>query len=127
MIRPLTAAALGLLWLTAPAMAQTSNQPIPGINVVVKKQPTGNALVVGQSGRDGWFSGRIRVEGGEFEVSAACPPRRQCPAFRLASVSVDGRVITPNARGQFVFPVGSSIGQIMLRASVVGQPASTPR
>ena len=127
MIRPLAAAALGLILLTAPAMAQSINDPIPGVDIIVEKNPGGTALTVGQTGRDGWFGGRVRVEGGEYQVRAACPLRRRCPAFRLASVSVDGRVISPNARGQFVFPVGSSIGQVMLRASVVAQPVSTPR
>lgn len=113
-------AAAALLLLTVPAMAQDrTNNPIPGINVVVQKHPGGSALVVGQTGRDGSFSGRIRVDRGEYQIRAACPPQRQCSAFRLASVSIDGRTIAPNARGQFVFPVGSGIGQIMLEARVL--------
>lgn len=118
---------LGLLLLTTPAAAQTSTTPIPGINVTVQKQPGGNALVVGQSGRDGWFRGGVRVEAGEYQVTAACPPGRMCPAFRLAEVRVDGRTITPNARGEIVFPVGSSIGQVRLEASTLRQEVSTPR
>lgn len=119
--------ALGLLLLTTPAVAQTSTTPIPGINVTVQKQPGGNALVVGQSARDGWFRGAVRVEAGEYQVTSACPPRRMCPAFRLAEVRVDGRTITPNARGEFVFPVASSVGQVRLEANTLRQELSNPR
>lgn len=120
------ALALGLILFAAPAMAQTTNKPIPGVDIIVEKNPGGGALVVGQSGRDGWLSSRVRVERGEYQVSAACPPRRQCPAFRLASVSIDGRALIPNARGEFFFPVGTSIGQVVLRASVLESSVSTP-
>lgn len=119
--------AVGLLLLTAPATAQTSNNPIPGIDVVVQKKPNGGELVVGQSGRDGWFRGTVRVEAGEYQVTAACPPRRMCPAFRLAEVRVDGRTITANARGEFVFPVGSSVGQVRLEAHNIRMDGSTTR
>lgn len=123
----LPAIALGLLLLAGPVLAQSSNNPIPGIDVVVKKQPTGSALVVGQSGRDGWFRGPVRVEAGEYQVSAACPARRMCRAFRLAEVRIDGRRITPNARGEYVFPVGSSTGQVRLEANNILQEVSTTR
>lgn len=129
-VRTLTATvalAFGLILITAPAMAQDEQKPIPGVDIIVEKNPGGGALVVGQSGRDGWVSSRVRVERGEYQVRAACPQRRQCPAFRLASVSIDGRALIPNARGEFIFPVGSSIGQVVLRASVLGSPVSTPR
>lgn len=127
MIRLFAAAALGLVLATAPALSQSQGGPIPDIDVLVERLPGGNAVVVGQTGRDGWVRGRVRVNGDEYEASAACPPRRTCPAFRLAFVSVDGRAIMPNARGQFVFPVGAGIGQIRLEASVLGQPTRTPQ
>lgn len=121
------AAALGVLLLSAPAMAQgRTNNPIPGIDIIVQKDPGGSALVVGQSGPDGWFRGPVRVEAGEYEIRATCAPRRQCPAFRLTSVRINGRMIAPNARGQFVFPVGSSVGtQVRVEARVLAQPASS--
>ncbi len=119
-------AVLALLLLAGPAQTQDADQPVPGIDIVVQAQPS-DALVVGQSGRDGWFRGPVRVEAGEYQVGAACPPRRQCPAFRLTSLRVDGRMIAPNARGQFVFPVGSSVGQVRVEARVLAQSRSTPR
>jgi hypothetical protein len=121
------AAALGVLLLSAPALAQgRGSEPIPGVDIIVEKNPGGTSLVVGQSGPDGWFRGPVRVEAGEYEVGAACPPRRQCPAFRLTSVRINGRMIAPNGRGQFVFPVGSSVGtQVRLEARVLAQPTST--
>lgn len=122
------AAALSLLLLLAgPVLAQAINNPIPGVDIIVEKNPGGGALVVGQTGRDGWFRGPVRVETGEYQVTAACPPRRMCRAFRLTTVRVDGRTITPNARGEFVFPVGSSIGQVRLETNTILQEVSTTR
>jgi hypothetical protein len=115
------------LCAAAPAWAQTSNALIPGIDIVVQKLPGGGALVVGQTGRDGWFRGPVRVEAGQFQVTSACPPRRMCPAFRLAEVRVDGRTIAPDARGAFVFPVGSSTGQVRLETNNILQEVSTTR
>ena len=127
MTRPIPALALGLILLTAPAMAQTINNPIPGIDIIVEKDPGGSALVVGQSGRDGWFRGSVRVQAGEYRVEGRCPPRVMCAGFRLASVRVNGRQLIPNARGEFVFPVGSSTGQVRLEANtILQQPVSTP-
>lgn len=122
----LAAAGLSLSLLALPVTAQSINNPIPGIDIVVKKNPSGRALVVGQSGRDGHFSGSVRVENGEYQVSAACPARRRCPDFRLASVSVDGRRIEPDARGGFAFPVGASLGQVRLTATVIGYAPLRP-
>jgi hypothetical protein len=123
----LPAIALGLLLLAGPVLAQSQNNPIPGIDVVVRKQPGGGALVVGQSGRDGWFRGPVRVEAGEYQVTAACPPRRMCRAFRLAEVRIDGRQITPNARGEYVFPVEASTEQVRLETNTLLQEVSTTR
>jgi hypothetical protein len=121
------AIALGMLLLAGPALAQATNKPIPGVDIIVEKNPGGGARVVGQSGRDGWFRGPVRVEAGEYHITAACPPRRMCRPFRLAAVRVDGRTITPNARGEFVFPVGSSIGQVRLETNTILQEVSTTR
>ena len=127
MSRPIPALALGLILLTAPAMAQTTADPIPGVDIIVQKDPGGSALVVGRSGRDGWFRGSVRVQAGEYRISAACPPRVMCRAFRLASVRVNGRQLSPNADGRFTW-VGSSIGQVRLEANtILQQPVSTPR
>ncbi|MDZ4364152.1 hypothetical protein [Brevundimonas sp.] len=125
--RRLAIAASALLMLGTPASAQDSNNPIPGIDVVVRKQPGGGALVVGQTGRDGWLRAPIRVEPGQYQVTGACPVRRTCPAFRLALVRVEGRVIAPDARGRFVFPVGSTTGQVRLEVNTILQEVSTTR
>lgn len=124
----LPALAAGLVLTALPALAQTGSDPIPGVDIIVKKSPGGSALAVGRTGRDGWFAGAVRVEAGEYSVTAACPPRRTCPAFRLASVTVDGRPVSPDARGQHRFPVGASGGvSVTLRALVVEQSTATPR
>lgn len=59
---PLAAAFLALL-AVATANVQTSNNPVMGIDVVVKKQPNGGSRVVATTGRDGGFSARVRIEG----------------------------------------------------------------
>lgn len=120
-------AAIGLLLLSAATPALAQNNPIPNIDILLQKPPGGSALAVGETGRDGWFRDPIPVEAGEYQVAAACPPRRQCPAFRIAEVLVNGRVIGPDARGRFVFLVGSGIGQVRLEARVLSQPVSIPR
>ncbi len=117
---------LSLLLLAVPVTAQTSANPIFGIDIIVKKKPGGSTHVVGQTGRDGRFSGSVRVEDGLYEVRATCPQRRTCPEFRLSSVSVDGRRIEPDARGGFAFPAGASLGTVRLEALVVGFAVARP-
>lgn len=124
----LPALAAGLVVTACPALAQTTNNPIPGVDIIVQKDHGGGALTVGQTGRDGWFTGTVRVQSAEYSVRAACPPHRTCPAFRLASVTVDGRPVSPDAGGLHRFPVGASGGvSVTLRALVVGQSTATPR
>ena len=43
----LAAAGLGLSLLVVPVTAQTTNNPIPGVDIIVKKNPGGVAVVVG--------------------------------------------------------------------------------
>jgi hypothetical protein len=91
---PLIAAVLALATLAVPVTAQTSNNPIPGIDVVVKKKPAGSALVAATSGRDGRFSARVRFDpGADYEISLPCGTRTACP--RLASLTVNGRSVQP--------------------------------
>ncbi|MDP2182767.1 MAG: hypothetical protein Q8K99_09390 [Actinomycetota bacterium] len=119
--------ATALMTLAFAAVAQTQTAPLSGIDVIVRKKPAGNAFVVGQTGRDGWASSRVQVQTGEYSVQAACPPRLACRAFRLASVSINGRRLDPDVRGEFAFPVGAGVSQVMLRASVLEQSIPAPR
>ena len=119
LLAPLTC---GLLLLATAALAQVQNNPIPSIDVVIQKKPAGHAVVGGQTGRDGLVRGPIRVETGEYEVSAVCPPRGTCPAW----VRTNGRNISPDARGQFVFPVRSP-SEVRVGASVLSPGPAGPR
>jgi hypothetical protein len=83
--------------------------------------------VVGTTGRDGRFAGRIEVAPGEYEVTAACPPGSACPPFRLTSVRIDGRAVAPDARGRFVVPIRPGVRSVMLEANSALQEVSTTR
>ncbi|MBI2260780.1 MAG: carboxypeptidase regulatory-like domain-containing protein [Caulobacterales bacterium] len=82
--------ALASILLIAPASADIG-EPIPGIDIVVRKNPGGLAVVAATSGRDGRFSARVQLEPGEYQVSTACRARTACPAHELSSLTVDGR------------------------------------
>jgi hypothetical protein len=83
--------------------------------------------VVGTTGRDGRFSGRVEIAPDEYEVTAACPPRVACPPFRLTSVRVDGRTISPDARGRFVVVVRPGRPPMLVEANSILQDVSTTR
>lgn len=88
-----------------------------GISVMVQRLPSAAARTVGQSGRNGAFSGRIRIEAGDHRFTAVCPPRRVCSDLRLSGVTVDGRQIVPDARGEIVFSVRAT-ADVEVRAQV---------
>lgn len=123
----LSAAGIGLSLLVAPVAAQTIGTPIPGIDIIVKKNPGGVAVVVGQSGRDGRFSGSVRVESGSYQIEAACPARQTCRAYRLTEVLISGRALAPNAKGEFIFPVGTSTREVQVEVTTFSWGMTRPR
>lgn len=105
-----------------------AGEPIPGVDIYLGKNPGGRAVVVANTDREGRFSAQVRVEPGEYAVTTACAPRRPCRPNRLLTLSVDGREIRPNTRGIYLFPVGSSLGTVMISGRVETLEAtSTPR
>lgn len=103
-------------------------EPIPGVDVELGKNPGGLAVVVATTDREGRFSAQVRVERGEYRVAMACATPRACPANRVLSLRVDSRTIRPNARGLYLFPVGASLGTVMLTGRVETlDPVSTTR
>jgi hypothetical protein len=106
------------LALAVSGAAINPGEPIPGVDVKLGKNPGGSVTVVATTDRDGRFSARARVERGEYVVSTACSPRQTCPPNRQLTLTVDGRSVRPDARGVYLFPVGGSLGTVMLSGRV---------
>jgi len=106
------------LALTVSGAAVNPGDPIPGVDVKLGKVPGGTVNVIATTDREGRFSARVRVERGEYAVSTACSPRQACPANRQLSLTVDERPVRPDARGHYLFPVGASLGTVMLSGRV---------
>jgi hypothetical protein len=87
------------LMLSATSM-QAANDPIPGIDVIVKKNPGGNAVYVSQN-RNG--APTFFTEAGEYTISIVCrkPP---CVKF-TAVVNANGKALKANADGTYDFAV----------------------
>lgn len=124
--------ALISLALAVSGAAVSPGEPIPGVDVKLGKNPGGSVIVVATTDREGRFSARVRVERGEYAVSTACAPRQTCPANRQLTLTVDGRPVRPDARGVYLFPVGGSLGTVMLSGRVEifdrwGNRNETPR
>ena len=52
------------------------------------------------------------------KLKTACSPRRTCPPNRQLTLTVDGRPVRPDAQGVYLFPVGGSLGTVMLSGRV---------
>ena len=64
-------AGLGLSLLDAPVTAQTTSNPSPGVDIIVRKNPgPGWPIIVGQSDRDGRFSGTVDADTREVRLEA---------------------------------------------------------
>ncbi|HWQ85259.1 hypothetical protein [Brevundimonas sp.] len=120
------------LALAVSGAAINPGEPIPGVDVNLGKNPGGSVIVVATTDGEGRFSARVRVERGEYVVSTACSPRQTCPPNRQLTLTVDGRSVRPDARGAYLFPVGGSLGTVMLSGRVEifdrwGRQNQTPR
>lgn len=115
--------ALTLALIAGPAVgsAQAEVRPVAAGSVVVRKNPGNSVGASFTTDRDGRVSGPVRVEAGAYQVTVVCPPRVAC---RLASVSLNGRALNPDARGRFAFPVAAGVRTVRLEARVVtGEPS----
>lgn len=106
------------LALAVSGAAITPGEPIPGVDIYLGKDPGGSPVVVATTDAEGRFSARVRVERGGYAVSTACSRRQTCPPNRQLTLSVDGRPVRPDARGHYLFPVGASLGTVMLSGRV---------
>jgi len=87
----LLAVAVLLVWAAAPAWAATN--PIPGVDVVVRKHPAAT-MVVATTNSKGQFNGRV-TEAGRYTISIVCKTA-PCPRFTV-TVSANGKVLKANA------------------------------
>jgi hypothetical protein len=111
--------AVGLaLALTGPA-AMAAGEPIPGVDIIVKKKPPKTTIVVPVDA-SGTFSVRLK-EPGNYTVSTACRAGG-CPPVAL-SINVAGQALQPGADGaaSYDFSVGQDGldlgGQIFVRGA----------
>jgi hypothetical protein len=133
--RTALAAALALASLAAPLAARASNEPIPGIDIIVRKEPGGTATRVATTGRDGQFSGRVTLERGQYVVITTCRAGVRCPAVQLGALTVNGQPVRgpkgaspQRIRGGFLLPLAVS-GPTVLggRVTAVGATGSAAR
>lgn len=81
-------AAVSVAMLASPAMA--INDPIPGVDIIVKKNPGGIALVEDVTDMRGGFTVRLKAAG-RYTLSTACPAGMlPCPPRRLSVFLPDG-------------------------------------
>ena len=71
-------AALALSSSVTAAMAIIN--PIPGVDIIVKKNPGGLAVVVATTDAKGKFSARV-AEPGNYTLSTACHPKTTCLGY----------------------------------------------
>lgn len=110
--------ALISLALVIQGGSANAGDPIPGVDVNLGKDPGGIAVVVATTDRAGRFSVRVRVEPGEYVVTTTCAQRRPCPSNRSLTLTVDDRPVRPDSRGRYLFPVGGSLGTVVLSGRV---------
>ena len=71
-------AALALSFSMTAAMA--ASDPIPGVDIIVRKNPGGLAVVVATTDAKGKFSARV-AEPGNYALSTACHPKTTCLGY----------------------------------------------
>ena len=99
----MTAGALLLIPAT-PAGAQNQIEPIPGVDIIVKKKPGGGIVVVATTDREGRFSGRF-AEPGDYTISFACRAKAPCPRF-AATLAANGQPLKSSEAMTYDLTVG---------------------
>lgn len=99
----LTAASVFLI-PTMPAGAQYQNEPIPGVDIIVRKKPGGSIVVVATTDREGRFSGRF-AEPGDYTISFACRAKVPCPRF-AATIAANGQPLKSSEAMTYDLTVG---------------------
>ena len=105
------AAVLATVALAAATPSVATNKPIPGVDIIVEKNPPPpSALVVASVNPDGGFAGQAKLVPGSYRVRTACSPRVRCPAHRLTTLMVNGKPVNTTASGGVRIAVGDLNG-----------------
>jgi len=92
-VKAMIALTLTALALSIATPMQAAINPIPGVDVIVKKNPHGIRSVVATTDRSGRFTGRV-TEPGQYTVFIVCKTE-PCPHFTV-SLSASGKVLKAN-------------------------------
>lgn len=71
----------GLALALSASTAWGLGEPIPGVDIIVKENPGGKAMVLASSDASGRFSGRV-AKAGQYDVSIVCR-RAPCGPFTV--------------------------------------------
>lgn len=94
-------AAVALVMLAIPAMAQNTNKPIPGIDIIVQREPGGSALRVGATNARGQVD-FVAEAGGIALLLPAVQACREAARRSSAGSSPPGGVIARVEVGRMV-------------------------
>jgi hypothetical protein len=101
LLRAFRVALAALAMTTTAAMATID--PIPSVDIIVKKKPHGLAVVVATTDASGKFSARL-AEPGDYTVSTACHPKAVCVPYTFtASINASG--LTKSGPGTMTFTI----------------------
>lgn len=110
----------------APALAfLLVNNPIPGIDIIVRKEHGGHALTAAVTDARGGFITQVR-EPGNYQIWTECRnPRapQPCPARRL---TVRGAEMRPGREGSYEFTVPRGRRVVLTGTVVTRDPAVAP-
>lgn len=91
-------------------------EPIPGIDIIVRKKPGGVRVAATVSDASGRFSVRV-AEPGQYTVSTACRSGNACQPHTV-SLTASGVLLKPSADGTYEFSVGAR-GPAVLTGQIV--------
>ena len=91
--RAIIALVLGALVLPTAAPMQAASNPVPGVDIVVRKKPPRNKPLVATTDHSGRFTAQV-TEPGEYTVFIVCRTE-PCPRFTV-SISASGKELKAN-------------------------------
>lgn len=104
------AAILATMALGAATASLAGSELIPGIDIIVRKDPGGSAMVVGTVGANGAFGGSAKLIAGNYIIHTACSRGVRCASHQLTSLMVNGRTVSTAARSGVHVAVGDFNG-----------------
>lgn len=110
------------------------NDPIPGVDIIVKKKPAGKAEGPQSTDRDGRFS--VRLVGGDYELTLSPEQVDRAVAKIAQAASAPGKVVSPAAYvvslSYDITPAGATTARrqyqpVIIRKGWTGTTLSIPR